>query len=68
MIEDSADANILRDDNHLPQYTYTQGHDKRVSIDSMEGLELFVTIHQNFERDNDERMNIALCIDYDYVQ
>lgn len=23
MIEDGADANILRDDDHLPQYTYT---------------------------------------------
>ena len=60
MIEDSADANILCDDNHLPQYTYTQGYDKRVSIDSMEGLELVVIIQQNFERDNDERMDIVL--------
>ena len=59
MIEDGADANILRDDDHLPQFTYTQGHDKRVSIDSMEGLELVVIIQQNFERDNDERMDIV---------
>ncbi|PWA62684.1 hypothetical protein CTI12_AA361580 [Artemisia annua] len=59
MIEDGADANILRDDDHVPRDTYTEGHDKRVSVDSMEGLEFVVTIQQNSERDNVERPDIA---------
>nr|GEU91942.1 zinc finger, PHD-type, homeodomain-like, zinc finger, RING/FYVE/PHD-type [Tanacetum cinerariifolium] len=59
MTEDGADANILRDDDHLPRDTYTEGHDKRVSVDSMEGSEFVITIQQNSERDDDKRTDIA---------
>ncbi|GJV41712.1 zinc finger, PHD-type, homeodomain-like, zinc finger, RING/FYVE/PHD-type containing protein [Tanacetum coccineum] len=50
MNEDGADANILRDDDHLPRDTYT---------DSMEGSEFVITIQQTSERDDDKRTDIA---------